>query len=638
MYSKKSLSLLLALSAFGCFMPTTFANETSNAHSLVENNNLIASPNYTTIITKEQIHDNHYKNLAEALSYANGVTVNSGSLNTSHMVVRIDGDDRVAIFVDGRRMNMNKGIMSGRASYDLDLLPSIMNVERIEILHGAVGSTYLNYDTPAGAINIVTKKGDKRETTVDLAAGEHGSWKVKAITSGSLDDWSWVTTGGFDNVDYMKYKGTDDHTHEMPNSDNNRREMAYRIDKKLTDNTSLTFDYGHLSNDTGTWISKSYPQDYNYEKLINHFALTYNYKENTETPAFLAIYHYYTQGDSYIPTGLSDQENEKTYSRWENTTQGIDWHDAWKISKDHTISAGLTYRKDEVDNINNDYNNIFSGNYNKSMDNFSVYLQSTRRFDKLTLTGTSAYNNNNNSEFGGKYVSNGALDYKADENTVIYASLSQIYATPFLDDLYFNNAHIQGNPNLRPETGYKGSLGIRYKLNPTSNINFNAFLENIDDPLGWRYEHNKFHAVNFENQKKRGFQLEYNKIFSPKYDMSLAYTRTITHTDFADGNGNQTDVNAVAPSSYKLRFSYHDDTWHNNILLNAVSGRDTNYYSDSNYYILDANLNYKINDQWSTYLKLANITNVSYETIGSFLDGDCPAPGRTVLMGMEYTF
>ena len=175
MYYKKSLSLLLTLSAFGCFMPTTFANETPNAHSLVENNNLIASPNYTTIITKEQIHDNHYKNLAEALSYANGVTVNSGSLNTSHMVVRIDGDDRVAIFVDGRRMNMNKGIMSGRASYDLDLLPSIMNVERIDILHGAVGSTYLNYDTPAGAINIVTKKGDKRETIVDLAAGEHGS-------------------------------------------------------------------------------------------------------------------------------------------------------------------------------------------------------------------------------------------------------------------------------------------------------------------------------------------------------------------------------------------------------------------------------------------------------------------------------
>ena len=169
----------------------------------LKNNNLIASPNYTTIITKEQIHDNHYKNLAEALSYANGVTVNPGSLNTSHMVVRIDGDDRVAIFVDGRRMNMNKGIMSGRASYDLDLLPSIMNVERIEILHGAVGSTYLNYDTPAGAINIVTKKAiNVKQLLTQLLVNT--LWKVKAITSGSLDDWSWVATGGFDNVDYMK--------------------------------------------------------------------------------------------------------------------------------------------------------------------------------------------------------------------------------------------------------------------------------------------------------------------------------------------------------------------------------------------------------------------------------------------------
>lgn len=46
-------------------------------------------------------------------------------------------------------------------------------------------------------------------------------------------------------------------------------------------------------------------------KINQPFALTYNYKENTDTPAFLAIYHYYTQGDSYIPTGFINQEDEK---------------------------------------------------------------------------------------------------------------------------------------------------------------------------------------------------------------------------------------------------------------------------------------------------------------------------------------
>ena len=35
-----------------------------------------------------------------------------------------------------------------------------MNVERIEIVHGAVGANALNYDTPGGAINIITKKGN----------------------------------------------------------------------------------------------------------------------------------------------------------------------------------------------------------------------------------------------------------------------------------------------------------------------------------------------------------------------------------------------------------------------------------------------------------------------------------------------
>lgn len=638
MNKHQSTLLILGLASCSLLFPNnSYANEAPypNVHSIIDNNALVTTPAYTTIITAQEIHDNHYQNVAEALTYANGVIVNPGSINTANTVIRIDGDDRVAFFIDGRRLNMDKGLTNGRASYDLDLLPSIMNVERIEIVHGAVGANALNYDTPGGAINIITKKGTNRETTIDIAGGQHGQWKTKAITSGSIKDWSWVATGGFDNIDYQKYHGIDGDDHELPNSEKNRREMSYRIDKQLTDDSSLTFNYSHLSNDTGTWIFANYPQNYNYEKLINHFDLTYNYKEKTNTPAYVTIYHNYTQGDSYIPTGFVEQENEPSYNRWENTASGIDWHDAWQISKDHILSAGLIYRHTNVDNINNSYSEPFSANYNESIDNTSIYFQSTRRFDKLILTGTSLYNSN--SEFGGKYVSNGALNYQADDKTTIYASLQEIYATPFLDELYFNNDYIKGNPNLEPETGYKGSLGIRHKLSEKSMLNFNVFLEKIDDPIGWQYNLNdkKFHAINFADQKKQGFQLDYTQEFSPKYDMTLSYAHTSTKTDF--GNHEQTDVNAVAPNSYKMRFSYHDDIWHNNLLFTGVSGRDHSYY-DSSYFIIDANFNYKINDNWSTYLKLANLTNESYEKIGSIIDGYCPANGRTVLLGMEYNF
>lgn len=651
MFNKRQLTTAICLGIAGIVaLPLTAsadnnANSTNesnesidniNSHSIVQNINLIETPAYTTVITSQQIQDNHYKNVAEALSYANGVWVNPGSVNTTYLVVRIDGDDRVAVLVDGRRVNMDKGIMSGRATIDLDLLPPILSIERIEIVHGAVGSYAINYDAPGGVINIITKKGDKRETTVEVAAGGHGSWRAKAVTGGHLGDWSWLAAGGLDNVDYMKYKDSNGNSHEMPNSDNNRREMAYRIDKNLTDNSSLTFYYGHLSNDTGMWYSRRNPLNYNYEKLINHFALTYDYKKDTVAPAYITYYHNYTQGDTYLPGSFNDHEREKSYSRWESTVDGIDWRDGWRVSKDHTITAGLMYRKTSVDNISTDSSDLanLGGNYQEDISNTAIYLQSTRRFNKLILTGTSLFNHN--SEFGSKYVANGALNYTADDKTTLYASLQQIYDMPSLDEMYFNNNHIKGNRNLRPETGRKGSLGVRYKLDENTNLNFNAFMANIDDPIGWKKDNNNiWHAQNFENQKKRGYQLDITKKFSDKYSGSLGYARTITHTDY--GNGNQTDADNLAPNSYKATFSYQDDNWHNNLLLTAASGRDNAYYS-GNYFIIDANLNYKIDEQWSTYLKLLNLTNESYENLGSIFTDDCPASGRTVLMGMEYTF
>ena len=610
----------------------------TNAHSITENNNLIAPPAYTTIISAQQIHDNHYKNIAEALSYANGVIVSPGSINTTNYIVRIDGDDRVAILVDGIRVNLDKGVLNGSATYDLDLLPSIINVEKIEIVHGAVGSNAINFDTPGGVINIITKKGNAHETTVDLATGDKNAWKAKAITSGSGKNWSWRASGGFDSVDYMKYKGTDDNSHEMSNSDNDRREMSYRIDRQLTDNSSLTFTYNHLSNDNGMWFSRSNPLNYDYEKLINHFSLTYDYKQDTVAPGYITYYHNYTQGDTYnLNTKFVDQEDDPTFSRWENTVDGLDWHDGWRVSKDHTVTAGLMYRKTSVNNTSKDFSNLgnFGGNYDEDITNTAIYLQSTRRFNKLILTGTSAFNMN--SKFDNKYVSNGALSYAPDDKTTIYASLQKIYNMPTLDELYFNGHYLKGNENLHPEDGQKGSLGVRYKLDDSTNLNFNAFIANIDDPIGWQRTGNTWQAVNWENQKKRGIQFDINKQFSDKYSASLGYAYTHTETDYGDGFGGQTDVSAIAPQNYKAVVSYHDDKWTNNFMLTAGFGRDSDYYS-GNYCVLDANYNYKISDQWTTYLKLANITNESYELLGSSIIGDVPASGRTALMGMEYNF
>ena len=66
----------------------------TDAHSAVNQTGLLQAPAFTTVITAEEIEDNHYETVAEALTYAPGITVTPGSVNTAHQVVRIDGDDR----------------------------------------------------------------------------------------------------------------------------------------------------------------------------------------------------------------------------------------------------------------------------------------------------------------------------------------------------------------------------------------------------------------------------------------------------------------------------------------------------------------------------------------------------------------
>ena len=51
------------------------AAEHTNAHSAVTQSPMMPAPAFTTVITAEEMQDNHYETVAEALAYAPGLTV-----------------------------------------------------------------------------------------------------------------------------------------------------------------------------------------------------------------------------------------------------------------------------------------------------------------------------------------------------------------------------------------------------------------------------------------------------------------------------------------------------------------------------------------------------------------------------------
>ncbi|MBQ2220244.1 MAG: TonB-dependent receptor, partial [Acidaminococcaceae bacterium] len=499
----------------------------ADAHSAVTQTTLMQAPAFTTIILAEEMEDNHYETVAEALMYAPGVTVTPGSVNTAHQVVRIDGDDRVAVFIDGRRQNLESGFSDGRATYDLDMTPPVMAIDRIEILHGPVGDSFINYNAPGGVINIITKKGKDHTFKFEAARGPYDAWRWETQLAGSGKGWSWTATGGRSNLEELHYKSSEGNKETMPNSAVNRREMYFRVDRQLAKNKSLTFTYGHFSNDRGLWYSRLNPTDYNYAKMANHLALTYNYKENSTSPGYVSLYHYYNQGDTYRPAGAKHQEDLLSFGRWKTKTTGIDWRDSWTIKKNRSIVAGITWRRTSVDNDTNydvsgnppggELNRSFGKNYAKDMTNVTAFIRTTRQIKKLTLSGTRGITHN--SGFSNHYISTSTGEYRPDKKTTFYGSIQHFYAVPTLDELYYNNQRIQGNPNLEPEKGWKASGGIRHQFNDKVFADVGGFLSYTKNPILWHYNTaiNRWRPDNYEGQHQQGLHLTVTDVFSPKY-------------------------------------------------------------------------------------------------------------------------
>ena len=520
-----------------------------------------------------------------------------------------------------------------------------MAIERIEILHGAVGDSFINYDTPGGVINIITKRGREHEFKFEAARGPYDAWRWETQLAGSGKGWSWIGTGGRSNLEEMHYKSVDGNKETMPNSTVNRREMYFRFDRQLTKNSSLNFTYGHFSNDRGLWYSRQKPTDYNYAKMANHFALTYNYKENSAAPGYVSLYRYYNQGDTYRPTDIKNQEDMLSYGRWKTTTTGIDWRDSWITKRNSTITAGLSWKHTSVENdtnydvsgdpIGGELNRSFGKNYKKSSDNITAFIRTARKIKKLTLSGTRGITHN--SGFGSHYISTSTGEYRPDKKTTFYGSLQHFYAVPTLDELYYNNQRIQGNPNLEPEKGWKGSGGIRYQFNEKVYAEIGGFLSYTKNPILWHYNTatNRWHPDNYKSQHQQGIRLAVTSAFSPKYNATFSYTYTNSNTDWGAANPSYTEE--VARHQLKATLRYKDKHWSNNLLLTAGLGRNDNWYS-GNYFIVDVNLGYKFNKHWSSYLKVHNLFNNSYEILGSRTIGDCPAYGRTALFGVVYSY
>ena len=588
-----------------------------------------ATPANVTVITARDIAANHYANLAEALQQVNGVNVETRSMG-EQAIVRLNGDDRVVVLLDGRRMNNDMG-QNGRASADLRLLPSMKNIERIEIVKGG-GSALYGSDAVGGVINIITKKGTKANTTLDVNTGSWGTHNYEITNEGSDGTISWFLTGAIQKRDHFSYKA-DGENHDMPGSNYDNNSFSLRLDDKLDDRSSLRFNAEHKSVSGGAYYygkAGFIPSD-DEDQLFNSYALTYNFKEGQPAPGFLRYF------DNYKFGNFSGHYETRLY--------GVDYQNGWKLDKNNVLIAGLEWHESKSSSGST------AGNYSdKEITNKAVYLQDTMKLgDKWDFVPGVRMDHHN--MFGTHWAPKAALNYQADSKTQVYASWGRVFKAPTADDLYYNNVgsmdwggvHYEwgnhGNENLQPETGHTETLGINYKFDKNTSLSASYFNTVLHDAIAWYTEdYSNWYVNNVALEKKHGLEIAFSRKMNPSWSYDLAYSYIHTETD--DPNPyNSAAVNLLKnnnqPNGYRIGVHYARGAWKANLLGRMGSGLNTKYYAGRSFTVFDFNTSYDLNPQTTVYFKVNNLTNQAYS---DYVGTKYPAPGRFFQLGMTYSF
>ena len=589
-------------------------------------NKLIDTAANVAVVTAEDIEKRNYQSAADALKDVPGVVVTfSGGSREKHIV--LNGDDRVVIMIDGRRLNQEKGASSGHQAYDIADLPSPDAIERIEVLKGGASALY-GSDAVGGVINVITKQPEKTEIRLNAGVGSWRTENYRASVAAKVGKTGILVTAQKERQAYLKYKDANDSsTKRWDKADYSTDNVDVKLTQDIGKDQQATLYFHHSYKNgnqpiyIGSTLGPSAGSDLN-----NDVSLQYDWGKDTDHAGYVRLYRNYYVGNYYSDSG----DNHYT-----ETKQGIDVQQNFRLSENNKLTAGLEWRDSHIGS------GLYDGR--KKIVTKAIFLQDTWNFaPEWTLTLGDRYDKHN--MFGHKNTLSAGLNKKFGEKGHAYLTWSQVFRAPQGNDLYWLEdwgwgMGLFGNPNLKPETGDVWTIGYSTAVNDKTQIGISAFYSKLNNAIkwkdtgGWHYE-----ALNVDKEKKRGFELSVNHKLTDRLSVnaSYAYVKSEIETDGVNGRDYK-----IAPNQYKFGISYQDDRFGAELMGRGASGQSSAMYADSKYLTMDLSLQYKIKNNWKVYANLYNLTNAAYtEYPNSPVDGRdrYPAAGRHFFIGTEYKF
>lgn len=589
---------------------------------------MVDVPVNTTVISAEKIADRHYLDVADVLKDVPGANVLDTGVGAYEKKVVLNGDERVLVLVDGKRVNIDMGTMS-RASYDLNQMPDVSLIERIEVVKGHGGALY-GSDAVGGVINIITKKMDHSYGKVSIGFGSHQARDAKAMYTIKEGKTGVMVAASKYKQGYHEYKDakTDANKRWPAASTYENEKVSVKLSQELseTSNLELGYDFSKFEG-VRSYSTKAKSASFS-NKKTNDFYAKYDWTVNDKDQGFIQLYRnkydYYNAGDMYeTDTGFEAQQNIT-------------------LSDNNQLVVGASYRKAKALNAT-------SYTAEKSINNKAVFVSDQWEFaPNWTLDAGVRYDKH--STAGSKTTWSAGLNKKFDENSHAYFNWGQVFKAPTLDDLYYYSVmdfdgfkyESYGNPNLKPEKGDTWTIGYGTKIADKTSVNISYFQSKLEDAIDWDTTNSDNASVsivrNVDKQKKNGMELSVAHELNDNWDLEASYTY-IRVKNNEHGSGYVRDANYI-PNMYRFGVRYHDDLWNADLFLRGGSGADKSAYVDSKYVTLDMSVAYKATKDLSFYAKGYNLFNKAYAESAGVNGGTYtyPAQGRRFIIGAEYTF
>jgi outer membrane receptor protein involved in Fe transport len=583
-----------------------------------------------SVVSNEQIENSSEINLMPLLGSAvpglfvtergiSGFGVADGAAGKVSIRGIGSGDQsQLLIMIDGQPQVMG---LFGHAFPDMY---QTSNFEKVEVIRGP-GSVLYGSNAMGGVINLITKKQQTEGFSARISgqAGSYNTFRGTVSTGYKKGDFSVFGAYNHDQTDGAR-----------SNSAFNGNNGYLGINYKLNDHFSLYWTGNYSSFhavDPGSVYAK--PEMYSDEKAWadikrGNTMITLN---NSFEKVNGNLKVFFNQGDHSI------------YTNWVSTDRnyGISLFEGLSLFKNNLIGVGIDWNQyggigspvmvmkivdGTVKMVPSEYNNKWIEVSEKAV---YAFVQQ-ELLNALTLNGGIRFTQH--SLYGGNWIPQLGMTWKASANDQLKALVSKGFRSPNVKELYF---FPPANPDLKPESLWNYEVGYsRYALNRKIKAGITLFylkgknmIQSIPNTAGGIPPFINQNTGVFEHY---GAELEASYRINPNFKVNASYSYLHTdvpriaspaHQVFAGGNYSAGKFDfALSANGIAGLYTLTDNKSTTDILEKDVQ----------NYLLMNAKVNYRILPTLNVFISADNLLNAKYS-----INYGYPMPGVLFFGGVS---